>query len=146
MRKINLLYGIWFGSVIGIMVNLSMNYLYFKGGDNTAVISFLKNITLSSFIGIFISLSGDYISILAKKSGIKKKGLVYLSVYLYYSLITVGACYLFNVDKISLYILAVLVVLIPSGTMTYIERLRAKEMNNNLAIAKERYKKSQGIK
>ncbi len=38
---------------------------------------------------------------------------------------------------------AVVVVLVPTGTISYLDSLRGKELNNNLNLAKEKFKKVQ---
>ncbi len=140
MRKINLLYGIWFGAVIGILVNLSMNFIFFVGGN---ISIFIKTIVLSSLIGIFISLSGDGVYWLLKKMKVKNYKLNIFFLYSYYALITVLICYIFGVREIKVIGVAVVVVLVPTGTISYLDSLRGKELNNNLNLAKEKFKKVQ---
>lgn len=140
MKKINLLYGIWFGAIIGILVNLSMNFIYFVDGN---ISSFLMTITISALIGIFVSLSGDGVYYILKKLKVENYRVRIFFSYFYYAFITVVICYVFNVKDIKIVSVAVAVVIIPSVSISYLDSMRAKELNQSLNVAKEKFKKVQ---
>ncbi len=140
MRRINLLYGIWFGAIIGILVNLSMNFLYFVDGDMDF---FIKTIIISACIGIFVSLSGDGVYYILKKLKVNSYKLRIFLSYSYYGLITAFICYFFNVRDFKIITVAVAVVIVPTVTISYLDSIRAKELNQNLNMVKEKFKKVQ---